>query len=604
MTELLSKKLRHNEYYGMQDTFDRLYEESSKGRYFTKLYNLITSEDNILLAFRNIKSNTGSKTKGTNGHTIKHIAKMDAHKMVKVIREKLSDYKPESVRRVLIPKPNGDKRPLGIPTIEDRLIQQAILQVLEPICEAKFNPQSYGFRPNRSTHHAIARCQHLINHSYNHYVVDVDIKGFFDNVNHAKLLKQMWSIGIRDKKVISIVSKMLKAEIEGEGIPTKGTPQGGILSPLLANIVLNEFDWWISNQWETKPTHFPYKEKKFARQALLKTKLKPCYIVRYADDFKIFTDSYTNAVKLFKASQKWLEERLSLNISPKKSKIVNLRKTGSDFLGFTIRADQKKTSKLGHVAKSRLSQKARHKITKAYIHKLNMIRRKPSADKILDLNSFTLGIHNYYRVATGVVNDFNQIRHLIHGKIKTLKYRNIFTDKGEPTPVTLKFYQGYNKPLMLSHGITVLPFEHIHFNKTVQKNPGETPYTKDGRESIHKNLMQIAPWELNLLRRGILKSRSVQYADNRISRYVAQQGRCSLTKERLHSDEVVCHHKIPLHKGGDDNYDNLVIIHRDVHWLIHTSNVSKVKIAIKDWDNKSKSKLNGLRNLAGYPVVL
>lgn len=228
------QKLRNNEYFGLQTTFDNLYNESKSGRYFTDLYDLIVSEENIVLAFRNLKSNTGSKTKGTNGHTIKHLNKMNANKLIKLVRRRLEDYSPHAVRRLFIPKPNGKMRPLGIPTMEDRLIQQMFLQVLEPITEAKLHPQSYGFRPKRSTHDALARCYHMVNHSHQHFVVDIDIKGFFDNVNHKKLMRQLWTIGIRDKKVLVIIKKMLKAEITGEGLPMKGTPQGGILSPLLA----------------------------------------------------------------------------------------------------------------------------------------------------------------------------------------------------------------------------------------------------------------------------------------------------------------------------------------------------------------------------------
>lgn len=603
MTELLSKRLRHNEYYGVQPMLDQLYAESKQGRYFTKLYDFIISEENILLAYRNIKANTGSKTKGTNGHTIQHIAKMNKNQLIRIMRRRLKDYEPDAVRRVYIPKPNGDKRPLGIPTIEDRLIQQAFLQILEPICEAKFHHSSFGFRPSRSTHQAIARCQHLINHTYNHYVVDVDIKGFFDNVNHGKLLKQLWTMGIRDKRVLSIISKMLKAEIAGEGIPVKGTPQGGILSPLLANVVLNELDWWISNQWETKPTKYPYKEKKHRINAIHKTKLKPCFIVRYADDFKIFTDSYANAKKLMIATENWLKERLGLEISKEKSKIVNLRKNGSDFLGIRLRADQKETSRKGYVAKSKMSPKSKQKVLKVFLHKLTQIRRSPTPDKILDLNTFTLGVHNYYKPATDIAQDFNDIRHLIHGKIKTLLYRNIFSQKGEVNPVIEKFYAGYKHPLLRSCNVTLYPIEYAHFKKPTQKHPEDTVYTINGREKVHNTLQYVSPAELKELRRGVLKSRSVQYADNRISRYVGQNGKCYITKQRLLPSDVVCHHKIPLEMGGTDDYENLVIIHKDVHWLIHTSDVAKVRPQVQDWDNASIKKLNTLRVLAGYSAM-
>ena len=225
---LKKQKLRNNEYYGTQEMFDDLFTKSQSGYTFQHLMKIIESENNILLAYRNIKKNKGSKTKGTNSTNIVDIGKMETSDVIAYVRNRLTNFKPHSVRRVEIEKYDGRKRPLGIPTIEDRLIQQCILQVLEPICEAKFHKHSYGFRPNRNTHHAIARAMFLSNISGFNFVVDIDIKGFFDNVNHGKLLKQLWTLGIQDKQLLSVLSKMLKAEIRGIGIPDKGVPQGGL----------------------------------------------------------------------------------------------------------------------------------------------------------------------------------------------------------------------------------------------------------------------------------------------------------------------------------------------------------------------------------------
>jgi len=156
-TKSLKKdKLRHNEYYDMQDIFDNLYQKSLEGKEFKNLFTLITKQENILLAYRNIKRNKGSHTAGTNHRTIEFWEQMPEEDFVNYIQARLQHYEPLKVRRVEIPKPDGRTRPLGIPCIEDRIIQQCIKQVLEPICEAKFHPYSFGFRPNRGAEHAIA----------------------------------------------------------------------------------------------------------------------------------------------------------------------------------------------------------------------------------------------------------------------------------------------------------------------------------------------------------------------------------------------------------------------------------------------------------------
>ncbi len=243
---LCEDNLRHNEYYGMQSTIDNLYQASANGEVFTDLMSVILQRENIMLAYRNIKKNTGSKTSGTDNLTIEDIGKCTPDEVVEKVRFIVNGskhgYRPKPVRRKEIPKPYDPSktRPLGIPCIWDRLVQQCIKQVMEPVCEAKFSNNSYGFRPNHSVENAIARSYQLLQHANLHYVIEFDIKGFFDNVNHAKLIRQIWAMGIHDKKLIFLIKRILKAPIRLEDgttvTPDKGTPQGGIISPLLAMV--------------------------------------------------------------------------------------------------------------------------------------------------------------------------------------------------------------------------------------------------------------------------------------------------------------------------------------------------------------------------------
>ena len=262
--------LRHAEYYHMQNTFDDLYARSLANETFTDLMDIILSRENILLAYRNIKSNHGSRTPGTDKSDIRDIGQLQPDEVVGKVRYIVAGtphgYRPKPVRRKDIPKPNGTTRPLGIPCIWDRLIQQCIKQVMEPICEAKFSDNSYGFRPQRSVEHAIQSTYRLIQRSNLHYIVEFDIKGFFDNVNHAKLIRQIWAMGIHDTHLIYVVRKILTAPIKmpdgSMEYPNKGTPQGGIISPLLANIVLNELDHWVDSQWQKHPVTRKYSTRK------------------------------------------------------------------------------------------------------------------------------------------------------------------------------------------------------------------------------------------------------------------------------------------------------------------------------------------------------
>ncbi len=409
---LKKQKLRNNEYYEMQSVFDELYSKSAEGKTFNGLMKIIMNENNILLAYRNIKNNNGSETVGTDDRTIDYYKSWSEGRFVRYFQDKLRNYQPKSVRRVEIPKDYqpGKTRPLGIPCMDDRIVQQCILQVLEPICEAKFHHHSYGFRPNRSASNAIARVNYLMWHSDCHYVVDVDIKSFFDNVDHGKLLKQMWTLGIRDKNLLSIIGRILKSEIERIGIPDKGTPQGGIISPLLSNIVLNELDWWLSDQWETFDTCHNYPQNSNRLRALKTSRLKEFFVVRYADDFKILCKDYDTAKKIFSATQNWLKDRLRLEISPEKSKITNVRKGKTEFLGFALYVRKKKGE---YVTRSNISDKAKMALKAKLKVQIYVVQRETTREQVNLLNSKIMGMHQYYEIATMCSADFAEINFVV-----------------------------------------------------------------------------------------------------------------------------------------------------------------------------------------------
>ena len=625
-------KLRHAEYYDFQGIQDKLYADSQKGKEFKHLVEIIALPENIRLAYRNIKANHGSKTAGTDGRTIKDLERLSDEKLVALVQRKLDWYQPQSVRRVEIPKGNDPAkvRPLGIPTILDRLIQQCVLQILEPICEAKFHEHSYGFRPNRCQEHAIALVYKNIQVSHCYFVVDIDIKGFFDNVSHGKLLKQMWTLGIRDKKLLSIVSAMLKAEVAEIGFPEKGTPQGGIISPLLSNIVLNELDWWVASQWEEFPTRKKYatgtnyngSENKGNKYKMLRdyTTLKEVTCVRYADDFKLFTKNYQQAKKLFYAVQDWLKGRLGLDISPEKSKIVNLRKQYSEFLGLRIKAaNHGSKQKPNYVVESHIKEKSIEKISecmKRLIHDIEFPGPGKRAEHaaVARFNAYVFSAHNYYDMATMVCHDLHPLAFSVHKSLKARLRKRLKTAKQArkkklryPIPDFIKERYGDSDQLRFVRGYALIPIGYVKHRNPMMKRRVINSYTTEGREAIHKKLgRNIDTNIMHYLMRNPIPYRSAAYNDNRISLYCAQLGKCAITGEKLEIGNIHCHHKLPKHLGGSDEYKNLVIVSESVHRLIHATNPEIIRKYLQklNLDAKQLRKLNKLRSLANVESCL
>lgn len=604
---LKKDKLRYNEYYDMQHIYDELYAQSKNGNNFYKLLEIIGSEQNICLAYRNLKTNNGSKTAGTDGLTIDDIKHLCDEDIIMKVRSSLDNYQPKSVRRVFIPKSGSDKmRPLGIPCIWDRLVQQCILQVLEPICEPKFHNHSYGFRANRSAHHALGRVTSLINISKYHYCVDVDIKGFFDNVNHGKLLKQIWTLGIRDKRLICIISKMLKAEIDGEGVPEKGTPQGGLLSPLLSLIVLNELDWWVSSQWETfQPKH--RNKNGWFQYAKKHTRLKSGFIVRYADDFKIMCSTYEEAQRFYHSTVDFLNKRLKLEISPEKSKVVNLKKNSSDLLGFKIKVIPKGKTKHGYVAKTDMNQKALKKAKTNLKLKVKDIVRHTTTFQIARYNLAVMGMQNYYCVATNIYNNLTEVSYAL---LPTTRVRFKKIAKLIPFETTSQDFQmkttgirPQTKIIMIAD-TPLLPINGVKHKNPLNFSQDICNFTEHGRSRIHKEIALVTKEEIRILLEYKDTTKSVEFNDNRISVFIAQQGNCYITNRRHSPTDMVCIYK-NITETDRDKYQNLVFVEIPISKAILTESVEQAKMWLMNYglNSQQKKKLNKIRANYGYQTI-
>ena len=332
-----------------------------------ELIDQILSQSNLKEAIKRVKANKGAA--GVDKRTIYEIDDYFKKHQVEIKQSiRAMKYKPQAVRRVYIPKANGKKRPLGIPTVVDRVIQQAISQVLMKIYDPEFSAYSYGFRPKRSAHDAMEQVLEYLDEGYQ-WVIDLDIEKYFDTVNHDKLISTLRE-QINDKTTLHLIRSFLKAGIMEDGLvkPNKlGVPQGGPLSPILSNIYLDKFD----KELEERGLHF----------------------VRYADDCNIFVKNKMSADRVMKSATSWLERKLFLKVNATKTKVV--RPTKSNFLGFTFfKTGEKWQCKPGDDRKKKLYEKL----------KLVLCRRKAVAMPLslifTKVNQIVRGWINYFRIGS------------------------------------------------------------------------------------------------------------------------------------------------------------------------------------------------------------
>ena len=364
----------------IQEFQRKLYEKAKanpKYRFYS-LYDKTYRMDILEEAYRRAKANGG--TSGVDGETFKEIEEKGVTEYLTVLQEELKQeqYEPKPVKRVYIPKANGKQRPLGIPTVKDRIVQTAFLIVLEPIFEADFMESSYGFRPKKSAHGAIREIAKYLNWGCEE-IYDVDIEKYFDTVEHYKLLKLI-AQRVSDGKILRVIKQWLKSGYVEDGQhrqSKRGTPQGGVISPLLANIYLNPID------------------KAFERSGIGKLKEGSIHIVRYADDMIIMGKK--NLEKGINILEHYIK-RLGLSLNKEKTRRINLNKDKKvEFLGFRFfKTENRKTKKrLILVSPSPNSLKrCRERIKKLINHKIPL----KVQDQIRNANKFLTGWTGYYRL--------------------------------------------------------------------------------------------------------------------------------------------------------------------------------------------------------------
>ena len=519
------------------------------------IFDLLTKRSQavkILAVHRVATLNQGKNTAGVDGIALPKGDKRKADAMkLRLLEEIDISTKPDNIRRVYIPKTNGKKRPLGIPTTKDRINQEILRTAVEPIAEYHFHHNSFGFRPKRSCHDAIGLLFSKLGNRYMpRYIVEGDIKGCFDNISHDHIVNTLKSWQV-PSFATSLVNNFLKAKIfhNGEVFDNEtGTPQGGIISPLLANVALTSLDNFVEVNFGIKyPTGI----------------VNP--IVRYADDFVIVGVSKQKTKEIKESIKRHLSE-LGLTLSDEKTKISHIY-DGFDFLGFNIRKYRKTHKKSNEPSDYKLLIKPQRENVDRVLKGCKVIFDKSKASKqdslISQLNPKLQGWANYYRFVVSSAT-FGEIDDIIWNR--TLNWAKRKHPDKSAKWIILKYYTKRGKTRILKFMDRLNNIGLVRMIDIFSKK----------RFVIVKNGMRVYSAE----NAGYWRSREYQNTFNRLfveklrELFSRQVGTCPYCESQIIEDEVIngevhAHHMLPRSFRGTDRYSNLRLLHKECHIELH-----------------------------------